>query len=31
MKSEDLEWLNFFRTLAQPHKFKTPFHMHFEF
>ena len=31
MRGGGLEWLNYFRTLAQPHKFKIPFHMHFGF
>ena len=31
MRGGGLEWLNYFRTLAQPHKLKTPFNTYFEF
>ena len=31
MRGGGLEWLNYFRTLAQPHKFKVLCHMYFGF
>ena len=31
MRGGDLELLNYFRTVAQPHKFKILFHMYFVF
>ena len=31
MRGGELKWLNYFQTLAQPYKFKIPFHMYFEF